>query len=353
MSSRRHFVKSAGALIAATGVSRLVAGCAERRPLLPGLEPTLVIYNWSDYIGAETIANFEFETGVRVTYDTYESNEEMVGKLMAGATGWDLCVPSSYLLPQLRRAGLLQPLETAQLDGWDALGDVFTTRAEAGGRTWGMPWQWGMTGIAWRRDLVRSAPTSWATFLQGGDADRRMTMLDDGREVIGAMLKLRGHSLNSTDPTLLAAAARDALAAKQHLAAFVSGPVKGQLIAGDIVIAQLWNGDTRQAQVENPAIDFVLPSEGSLVWTDYLALLASAPHPNAARAFLQYVLRPDVAAGISEATGYGSPNRLALERMRDPVPFPTEDQMARLEYQHDLGDATELWDRTWTEIRAG
>lgn len=351
MSSRRRFLRSGAAAMLAAGGARLLASCAERRPLLPGLEPELNIYNWSDYIGLETIAGFEFETGVRVTYDTYESNEEMAAKLMAGASGYDLCVPSSYLVPMLREAGLLLPLDPASLEGWANLGETFTSRVEAGGRTWGMPWQWGMTGIAYRRDLV-PPPVSWEVFQQPGDASGRITMLDDGREVIGSMLKLRGHSLNTTDPALLSAAARDAIIAKPHLAAFVSAPVKGQLIAGDIVMSQLWNGDTRQAQAENPAIDFVMPREGSLIWTDYLALLASAPHPAAARAFLAYVLRPDVAAGISEATGYGTPNRAALQRLRDPVPFPTEAQLAMLEYQVDLGSAAQLWDRTWTEIRA-
>ncbi len=351
MSSRRRFMRTGAAAVLAAGGARWLASCAERRPLQPGLEPELNISNRSDYVGLETIANFEFETGVRVTYDTYESNEEMAAKLLAGASGYDLCVPSSYLLPLLRESKLLQPLDPAALEGWSNLGEAFTTRAEADGKTWGMPWQWGMTGIAYRRDLV-PPPDSWEVFLQPGEASGRITMLDDGREVIGAMLKLRGHSLNSTDPALLAGAARDALVAKKHLAAFVSAPVKGQLVAGDIVMSQLWNGDTRQAQAENPAIAFALPREGSLIYTDYMVMPASAPHPAAARAFLAHVLRPDVAAGISEATGYGSPNRAALEHMRDPVPFPTEAQLAALEYQTDLGPAAQLWDRTWTEIRA-
>ena len=148
MTSRRRFIRSCAAGVLAAGGSRLLASCAERRPLLPGLESELNIYNWSDYIGVETIANFEFETGVRVTYDTYESNEELAAKLLAGASGYDLCVPSGYILPVLREAGLLQPLDTAALEGWSNLGETFTERVEAEGKTWGMPWQWGMTGIA-------------------------------------------------------------------------------------------------------------------------------------------------------------------------------------------------------------
>jgi spermidine/putrescine-binding protein len=117
-------------------------------------------------------------------------------------------------------------------------------------------------------------------------------------------------------------------------------------------MAQLWNGDTRQAQMEQPSLAFALPSEGSLIWTDYMVIPRAAPHPNAARAFLEYVLRPEVAAGISEATGYGTPNREALGRLRDPVPYPSPQELGKLEYQHDLGAATALWDRIWTEVKA-
>ncbi len=346
----------AGRLAAASGALAslgTLGACAERRPLQPGLEPELNIYNWSDYIGRETIAGFEYETGVRVTYDTYESNEEMAARLVAGATGYDLCVPSSYLLPPLVAGGLLQPLDPARLPGWEHLEPLFTTRGVAGGATYGVPWQWGMTGIAYRADLLPVAPSSWRAFLEPGPAAARMTMLDDGREVLGAMLKMRGRSLNSTDPAELRTAGDDALAAKANLAAYVSAPVKGQLVAGDIWMAQLWNGDTRQAQLEQPQLAFALPEEGSLLWTDYLAIPHGAPHPRSARAFVEYVLRPEVAAGISEATGYGSPNRGAIERMRDPIRYPTVEQLARLEYQRDLGSATELWDRTWTEVKAG
>jgi spermidine/putrescine-binding protein len=190
-------------------------------------------------------------------------------------------------------------------------------------------------------------------FLEQGAAEGRMTMLDDGREVLGAMLRMRGHSLNSTEPAALDTAKADALVAKPHLAAYVSAPVKGQLVAGDIWMAQLWNGDTRQAQLENPRIAFALPEEGSLIWTDYVVIPRTAPHPHSAYAFLEYILRPEVGAGISEATGYGSPNRAAISRMRDPIPYPSADQLERLEYQSDLGPAGALWDRVWTEVKAG
>lgn len=350
---RREFIGAAArAALAASVAGPMLSACGpERRPPAAGLEPELNIYNWFDYIGPETIAGFEQEFGVRVTYDTYESNEEMLGKLMAGATGYDLVVPTGYQLPLLRERGMVARLDRARLPNWDNLMPLFqSTPADPAGE-YGVPWQWGITGIAYRADLLPAAPDSWGAFLDGTAAGKA-TMLDDGREVLGAMLRYRGHSLNSVDPAELEAARQDAIAAKASLLAFMTLALKGQLASGDVVMAQCWNGDTRQAQRENPSIAFALPREGSLIFNDYMVLLSDAPHPAAATAFLNYILRPDVGAAISEETGYGTPNRAAQERMRDPIPFPSAEELARLEYQLDLGAATAMWDRIWTEVKA-
>jgi spermidine/putrescine-binding protein len=347
MLTRRTFVQAT----AAATFGPLLTACEKALTPKPGLEPALHIYNWSDYIGYETVARFEQEFGVRVVYDTYESSEEMLGKLVAGASGYDLVVPVGYAVPVMLAQGLLRPLDRARLPNLGNLAPLFRDSPFDPGGAHVVPWQWGVTGIAYRRDKV-PAPAGWGAFLEDGPAAGRMTMLDDGREVLGAMLRHRGRSLNSVDPAELADARADAIAAKGRLAAFVSSAVKGQLVTGDVWMAQLWNGDTRQAQAEEPNIGFAVPAEGSTIWTDYMVMLRGCPHPNAAHAFLDYILRPDVAAGISEATGYGTPNAAALPLLPDPVPFPTEAELARLEYPRDLGEHTVLWDRVWTEVKA-
>jgi spermidine/putrescine transport system substrate-binding protein len=168
--------------------------------------------------------------------------------------------------------------------------------------------------------------------------------------VIGAFLRLNGYSLNSIVAPELETAKRDAIEARGYIRAFVSAPVKGQLISGDVWIAQLWDGDTRQAAAEEPAIAFAIPSEGSAIYADAMVIPRAAPHKRAAHAFIDYVLRPDVAAAISDATGYGTTN--AAARPRNPKPYPTEAELARLEFARDLGEGTRLWDRIWTEIKS-
>jgi spermidine/putrescine transport system substrate-binding protein len=141
------------------------------------------------------------------------------------------------------------------------------------------------------------------------------------------------------------------MASKALLKAYISAPVKGQLVSGDVWIAQLWNGDTLQAKAENAKIAYALPKEGAGIWTDSLVMPASAPNKRNAHKFLDFILRPDIATKVADFTGYGSPNAKATPA--SPVPYPTDEEMKRLEYQKDLGAATAAWDTLWTEIKAG
>ena len=361
MISRRHFVAvcSQAGLSAAT--TSLLMACITRRDTPPPdeqptsaagpLERELRVFNWSDYVAPDTIPRFEREFHVRVIYDTYEGNEEMIAKLVAGGDGYDIVGPSGYLVPVLAAGGLLRPLDHAVLTNWANLLPVFVNAEQDGGR-YSMPYQWGTSGIAYRRDLVASAPTSWGVFtdptLRG-----RMTMLDEGAEVLGAMLKWRGNSWSATDHAQLERAKVDALAVKPNLRAYISGPVKSQLVSGDIAVAQLWSGDTGQAAADEPRVQFAVPVEGSEIFADHLAVPRRAPSPRAAHAFLNYILRPEVAAEIAEQTGYGPANGAAVSRMKTPVPPPDAATMSRLEFPRDAGPAKDLLDRLWTEVKAG
>lgn len=356
---RRAFVLAglrAGVSLGALG--SLLEACGRERPRataggeLGPLEDRLNLYIWSDYLADDTVPGFEREFGVRVVVDTYESNEDMVAKLLAGATGYDVVVPSSYVFPVLLANDLLLPLSRRYLTHWANLAPLFLDPSWDPGNAHAVPYQWGMTGIAWRSDRVARAPESWGVFLDPTYAGK-MTMLDDPRDVIGSFLRYRGHSLNSIDPAELAQARADAIAAKANLRAFISATVKGQLVAGDVWIAQLWNGDTAQASAEEPAIRFVLPKEGSMIFVDTLVVPRSARHPRAAHEFLNYILRPEVAAKIADKTGYGTANQAALPLTRAKLDFPSGEELTRLEYQKDLGRETALWDRIWTEIKNG
>ncbi len=350
-------VGSVGALLSACGGgkdggtpgadSAAGAGMADLGPM----EKELHIYNWSDYIAEDTVPNFEKEFGVKVTYDTYESNEEMVAKLQAGATGYDIIVPSGYIIPVLTATDLIDPINRKYITNWGNVSPIFQNLPTDPESVHTVPWQWGTTGIAYRSDRITTPIESWAVF-HDQKFHGKMTMMDDGREVIGAFLRYRGHSLNSTDAQELAQSKADSIEAKKHLKAYISAPVKAQLISGDVWISQLWNGDTTQAKAEQPNLAYVIPKEGCTIWGDSMCVPRSAPNKRAAHEWMSYILRPEVGAALSDATGYGTPNAAAAKQMQNPVPYPTEDELKRLEYQVDLGKDTAVWDQIWTEIKS-
>ncbi len=360
--SRRAFVSRASALgLGLSTIGLILTACgkggekpaeaAQQGEQLGEMEKELNIYNWSDYIAEDTIPNFEKEFGVKVTYDTFESNEEMVAKLQAGASGYDIVVPSNYIVPVMVAGGLVAPLAKSYLTNLGNLAPTFVNPVFDPDNTYSVGYQWGTTGYAYRTDKIQNPPDSWGIFLDP-KYKGKMTQMDDMRDVIGAWLRYRGKSLNSTVEAELQAAKADALAAKKNLKAYISAPVKGQLVSGDVWIAQLWNGDTAQAKKEQPNLGYILPKEGCTIWTDSLMIPKSAPHKRAAHEFINYVLRPEVGAAISNFTGYGSPNQAAMAQMETPVPYPTAEEFQRLEYQKDLGEAGALWDQIWTEIKS-
>jgi len=315
------------------------------------IEKELHVYNWSDYIADNTVPDFQKEFGVKVTYDTYESNEEMVAKLQAGATGYDIVVPSGYIVPVMVATDLIIPTNKKYITNFNNVSPIFQNLPTDPGNKYTVPWQWGTSGIAYRSDKVKAPVDSWAVF-QDKQYAKKMTMMDDGREVIGSQLRYRGHSLNSTNPAELAKAKADSIIAKKNLKAYISAPVKAQLISGDVWISQLWNGDTTQAKAEQPKLAYAIPKEGCTIWGDSMCIPKSAPNKRAAHEWMNYILRPEVGAALSQATGYGTPNAAAAKVMKDPPPYPTEDELKRLEYQVDLGKDTATWDQIWTEIKS-
>ncbi len=358
--ARREFVHRATAMGVGLGtIGSLLTACRregpedEHEPLKPlgPMEKELAIYSWSDYIAPTTIPNFEKEFGVSVTYDTYESNEEMLAKLQSGAQGYDIICPSGYAIPVLVALGLVARVNRAYISDWGNIAPLFINPVFDPDNAHTVPWQWGNTGIAYRKDKLPITPDSWSIF---HDARFRgkMTQMDDGRDVIGSWLRYGGHSLNSIDPHDLAQAKAEAITAKGNLKSYISAPVKAQLISGDVLVAQLYNGDTAQARAEQPNLDYCIPKEGCTLWADSLAIPRSARHKRAAHEYMNYILRPRVGADISNETGFGTPNQAALPLISHPVPYPTKEELARLEYQRDLGKATAEWDQVWTEIKS-
>jgi spermidine/putrescine transport system substrate-binding protein len=328
-----------------------LAGCT-RDP-----RPRLNVYNWSAYIAPETIPNFEKEFGVRVRYATYESNEEMLAKVLSGNSGWDVVFPTHNRLEPMRHYDLLAPLDHSLLSNLSTLDDRFKAPVWDAKLEWGVPYMWSGTGIVFHRDAVRPAPAAWSD-LWNPALKGRLTMLDDPEDMLGACLKKLHCSFSSTDPTELERAKQQAIAQKPYVRAYLNAEVRDQLVAGDVLAAQLWSTTAAQAMFAAPSLSFASPSEGFPFYCDCAVILRESRRQRLAHQFLDYLLRPGVSAQIVDATktatANGAARALLPEDIRNhPALYPPQDVFVRGEWPRTLPPSCQrLRDRIWTEIKS-
>jgi spermidine/putrescine transport system substrate-binding protein len=327
-----------------------LAGCAGDR------RPRLNVYNWSSYVAPDTIPRFEAEFGVRVRYATYESNEEMLAKVLSGNSGWDVVFPTHTRLQPMREFGLVEPLRHDWLTGLDRLEPRFRAPSWDPELKWCVPYMWNGTGIVFSRSVLPPLARwgdLWDARLKG-----RMTMLDDPEDLLGACLKKLGLSVSATDAGELRRAQREAVAQKPLLRAYLNAEVRDQLVAGDVLAAQLWSTTALQAIDAGTGLAFVYPEEGFPFYCDCAVILRESRRVRLAHRFLEYLLRPDISAGIVAATKTGTANRAARSLLpaalrADAVLYPPADVVARGEWPRTLPPAAQrLRDRIWTEIKS-
>lgn len=345
--------------------SRLLACVALIPLLLSGCGPkdsapassTLNLFIWEEYLDPEIKEDFRKETGIRVVESNFGSNEDMLAKIQAGAS-FDLIVPSDYMVKVMRRMNLLLKLDHSRLPNMSHLDDWFHTFRYDPTHQWSIPFQWSTTGIAYNKKQVSPAPDSWAFLFDPVKAAAykgRISMLNDPREVIGAALLYLGHPLNSTDPAHLEAAEKLLRAQKPLLAKYDSESFEDSLAAGETVMAHGWSGEIAVAQTQNSDIGFVLPKEGAVIFIDNLSIPAKAKNVEAAHTFINYLLRPEVAAKVANYTLYGTTNKSALPLINEEVrngPGFLRPQGVQLHEIEDLGEATALYDKLWTRLKA-
>jgi spermidine/putrescine-binding protein len=317
--------------------------------------PRLNVYNWSAYVAPDTIPRFEAEFGVRARYGVYESNEEMLAKVWTGNSGWDVAFPSHYLIRPMRENGLLAGIDREALRNLGNLEERFQSPPWDPRLEWSVPYMWGATGIVYNRKLS-PAPARWAD-LWNPALKGRVTMLDDPAEVLGAALRKLGYSLNSTEPDQLAAAAREAIAQKALLRAYLNAEVRDQLVAGDVLAAQLWATTAQQAMDASAQLAFVYPAEGFAVYVDTAVILRESRRRELAHRFIDYLLRPEVGASVVRASRTATANaaarRLLPEAAASRVLYPPEEVLRRGELFEALpAGAQRLRDRLWTEIKS-
>ncbi|MBI1729893.1 spermidine/putrescine ABC transporter substrate-binding protein [Candidatus Acetothermia bacterium] len=358
--SRREFLKKTGA----AGLGFYVAGALLRSQsafasdmptdLLDAVakeDGKLNIFNWSYYIAEDpvtdkdygvdltdvtpTIEKFQQEFNISVTYDTFESQEEMLAKVRPGGSGYDVVVFTNYYVPQAKGLKLIQPLDRSWLTNAENLLSRFQGPPFGPDPEFVVPYLWGVTGYAYNQGAVHgdSRVGHWSLLFRGNEYKNKMTMLDsvfiDG---VNAALAHLGFSINERSRVPLLAAGDVLMEQKPLLQAYTSGTVRDQLATGDVLIAQLWTGDALAAQQQNAAIQFAFPNEGSDVWVDSMSVLAESKRPATAHLWMNYILRPRVAAGIATWVAYATPNNAALDfipeaQRTSTVIYPSDDDL--------------------------
>lgn len=322
-------------------------------------ENTLHVFNWDNYLNPAVIKDFEREFGVRVVEDKFASNEDMLAKLQAGAGGYDVVVPSDYAVRILIRQNLLAKLDHAQLPNLEHLAPRFRNPAYDPQLDYSVPYLWGTTGIGYsRKGTARiGAPASWDDLFNPAKLKRyrgRVSMLNDMREAIGAALIYKGYSPNSTNPVQLAAARRLLLAQKPLLAKYDSEGYEDSLVAGETLLAHGWSGELFTAQKENDDVEFVVPKEGSFLFVDNLVVPKTSTRRPLAERFINYLLRPEVAAKNSSFLSYPTPNAAAKPLLDPKARGANYELPANVKFHsiEDVEAAGELYEKIWTELKA-
>jgi spermidine/putrescine-binding protein len=367
----------ASVLLAACGGAASTAELPQAtQPSAPGAAPTpaptqppaavapaqeIVVLQWTEYIDPEVYSLFEQETGIHVIEDNISSNEEVLAKLQGGASGYALMFISDYNVGIMIEQGLIAKLDLANIPNIVNLAPRFRELPYDPGNTYCTAYQWGTTGIGYD-PLQVERPESWSVIFSPDPASPtygRVTMLDDPREAFSAALLFLGFDINTTDEAQLKDARDLLIRAKPGLAGYDSDTFEDLVASGENMMAHGWNGDFLQVQEDNPNLEYTIPREGGVIWVDNMCVPYNATPEQklAAEMFIDFILRPDIGAMISQYNYYASPNQaaeaeLGEEFLSDPIVYPPQEVLDRLQYIRPVGEAEALYQRLWDEVKS-
>jgi spermidine/putrescine-binding protein len=366
-----------GAFVSKPSGKKTASGfeCPEPANRLDVKAKELNLFVWTEYIPQDALDCFELVYGVTVNRKEYSSNEEMYASLSAGSSIYDLVQPTDYIVSLMIRQGLLQKLDKGRLPVLQSFDPNYLNLPFDPNNEYTIPYQGGTDAIVYNADAVKDPPQSYADLWKFIDAGR-MVSLDDSRAVIGATLLTLGYDVNTTDAKQLAEAKAKLAELAKGIKLYDSDSPKSALIAGDVDLGITWTGEAFLASQEKPAIKYVYPSEGAILWQDNYAMPKDAPHADAAYAWLNYTMQPDVFFLMLRDFPYTNPSKGALDfaknsdlKVKDadgneiavadlyqayidsPITNTPPEELKKGHRIEDVGDALPLYDQIWTEIK--
>ena len=344
-------------------MKRWCAGVAAVWLLIAGMlnvgaaEERLNIFIWSEYLPGGVVEEFEKRHACKVVVDVYEDAESMLAKVQAGSA-YDIVVPSDYLVAAMVKQNLLAPLRMTNIPNIKNLDPKFRSPPFDPENKFTVAYQWGTVGIFTRKKEGEDLQESWGLFFDAKEQPGPIVLIDSMRDLIGAALKFRGQSLNSTDTSRLKEV-RDLLVdAKKRSVGFAASVAgKNKVLDKSARAAIVYSGEGGRGMAEDKETYYFIPKEGSQIWVDNLVILAKAPHRDLAEKFINFVLEPEIGAKISNYTQFTTPNAAAKklidpELLKNPAVYPSEETLKKLEFLKDLGRDTKLYDQVWTSVKS-
>lgn len=316
----------------------------------------LHVFTWSDYLDPTLQDKFEKEFQCKVIIDTYDSNESMFAKIKGGATGYDILVPSSYMVKALIRENLLLKLDATKIPHVKNIDAAHLAKALDPTMTYSVPYMTAPTCLAYLKSKLGEVEPSYQMLLNPA-AKGRVTLLNDMREVLGAALLTLGFSMNSVDAAQLEQAAQLVIQWKANIAKFDNEQYKSGIASGEFFVVQGYAGELISTADENEDVQVVIPREGSAFSADDLCIPASAPNPELALAWINFLCNAENAAQNMEYIGYRAPNSAAYSHLSEdfrgnPILFPSDELYAKCAPIDDLGDKVTLWAAAWDKVKS-
>lgn len=322
-------------------------------------ENVLKVYNWGDYIDEGLVEEFEAETGIKVIYDTFTTNEEMYPKVEADSSLYDVVCPSEYMAQKMRAKGLIQEIDWSKLSNKGNIGSRYLELLDKysdPGNKYLVPYCWGTVGILYNPNLVDEVPDSW-NILWDEKYKGSILMQDSVRDAFMVAQKKLGYSLNTTDETELNACMQELKNQYPLVKAYVIDEVRDQMVAGDTALGVIYSGEYLFCKEQNEDLEYVIPKEGTNVWYDGWVIMKGAKNVDAAHKWIDFLLRADVAARNFDYITYPTPNKAAEEYiddeiLNDPAVFPDDETLGRCEMFLYLGEAAEdQYYELWKKVK--
>lgn len=303
---------------------------------------TLTVYNWGDYIDMDILDQFEEETGIKVIYETFDSNEAMLTKIQQGGTSYDIAVPSEYAIEKMEEEDLLLPIDHVKIPNLQYIDSRFLDLSFDENNKYSIPYFWGTVGILYNPDEVGDISFSEWDDLWDPSLKNDILLVDGAREVIGFSLNSMNYSLNETNKARLVEAKEKLDLLTPNIKAIVGDEIRLLMQNEEAAVAVLWSGIAQDAIWENDKLEYVVPEQSSNLWFDNMVIPKTSKNPEAAHQFINFMLDPEIAAQNADYVGYSTPNREALkhldkETVNDERFYPDEETTDNLEVYENLG----------------